>query len=112
MARQPAAQWTDEMLSHGRDLFKEGYTAPQVAECLGVSRAALESRIVRDRINGIYWRPHTPRLSDKKTPAQKPAPDPRSLTGKLMGDPLPGRSAADCKKAFEAWQKKSALGWW
>ena len=108
MVRTTAIGWTDEMYVLGKKMFAEGSTSQEVADVLGVNIGALDSRIVRDRIAGKYWRPHAERPKDKQQPI-KYTPDPRSNTGKLCGDPGPGRSALDKR---EAPKPKPSMGWW
>jgi hypothetical protein len=73
------------------ELIKEGLSQSEAANSLQVPRGVVESHCQRAIYKGLL-----PMNSDpSRQHHPPPPPDTRSITGYLMGDPLPGRSALD-----------------
>lgn len=90
--------WTDDMTTVARDLFAKGKTMEYVAQALGVTMGVLKYQIYN---KGLKRQPK---------PVKTFAPDTRTLTGRMMGDPPPGRSALDTYKPPK--KSTSSMGWW
>lgn len=108
-----------EQINEARELQARGWTYPRIAERFGVDRQtvkraldpefrALRCKQIREssqrhrdsggRLRGRMGRENATGVSVKADGAARLAeipPDTRSLTGRFMGDPLPGRSSLD-----------------
>ncbi|WMT90112.1 hypothetical protein [Pelagibacterium sp. H642] len=109
---------TSEQIAHARAMLAEGHTRTNVAAHFGITRYALRfnldpkyraqvNRRARERraVERAKPRPtnHVPEMTrEAKADGERllrglPA-DTRGFTARLLGDPLPGRSALDHKR--------------
>lgn len=97
--RGPKRGDTPDMLGRIRWLrLVEKKTWEEIAEEIGYTTATI-ARWVPDLVNKNYFRNRMPEWRLRAPiPDVEEIEDTRSLTGKLMGDPLPGRSALDKKR--------------
>lgn len=96
---------TFDLLSRARELRDEGMKWSRISARLGVSEDALRRRCDQRYAEHRNSRVRAWRSSGGKLVAvtfdPPPAPqDTRNLTARVMGDPLPGRSALDKKRNF------------
>jgi hypothetical protein len=112
-------KWTEQEIAQLRALLDDGRSARQAAEALGRTKNAVLGLIPREPSLRAHYNPSkrvvanvvketrvSRTMKDRAEEVRNPIimeerPDTRSLTGRLAGDPLPGRSALDMRKQQE-----------